>query len=248
MPVPMSAAHAAHDGLHVGEVHVDDAVLRDEIADALHGLEEDLVGLAEGVDEREVLVAEHEELLVRDGDERVDLLGELGETELGATRPLTPLEEERLGHDADGERAFFPRELRDDGRCARSGPAAHAGGDEDHVRAGEELLQALHVLEGCLPTALGVGAGAEALGDLAADVQLRRCGVGVEGLSVSVHDDELDPFEAEVDHRVDRVSARAAAADDLDARLVFLRFVRELDRETHDHPPGDEAWCRPLEH
>ena len=52
------AAHVAHDGLHVGEVDVDDAVLRDEVADALDGLEEHLVGLAERVDEREVVVAE----------------------------------------------------------------------------------------------------------------------------------------------------------------------------------------------
>ena len=60
------AAHVGHDRLHVGEVDVDDAVLRDEIADALDGLVEHLVGLAEGVDEREVVVAEREELLVRE--------------------------------------------------------------------------------------------------------------------------------------------------------------------------------------
>jgi hypothetical protein len=47
----------------------------------LIGLVEDLVGLAEGVDEAELLVAEHEELLVRDRDERVDVLGEHGEAD-----------------------------------------------------------------------------------------------------------------------------------------------------------------------
>ena len=50
------AAHVGHDGVHVGEVDVDDAVLRDEVADALDGLEQHLVGLAEGFDEGEVLV------------------------------------------------------------------------------------------------------------------------------------------------------------------------------------------------
>ena len=131
------AAHVAHDRLHVGEVDVDDAVLRDEIADALDGLEEDLVRLAEGVDEREVLVAEHEELLVRDRDQRVDVLAEHREAELGAARALPAFEEERLGHDADRERALFARELRDDGRRAGAGAAAHAGGDEHHVGAGD---------------------------------------------------------------------------------------------------------------
>ena len=93
------------------------------------------------------------------------------EAELGAARALAALEEERLGHDADGERAFFAGELRDDGRRAGAGAAAHAGGDEDHVGAGDELLDALHVLERRLAALLGVGAGAEA----ARDVR-RRCG------------------------------------------------------------------------
>ena len=80
---------------------------------------------------------------------------------------LAALEEERLGDDADRERALFTRELRDDGRRAGAGAAAHAGGDEDHVRAGDELLDALHVLERRLAAALGVGAGAEAARDAA---------------------------------------------------------------------------------
>ena len=64
------------------------------------------------------------------------------EAELGAARALPALEEEGLGHDADRERALFARELRDDGRRAGAGAAAHAGGDEDHVRAGDALLDA----------------------------------------------------------------------------------------------------------
>ncbi len=69
------------------------------------------------------------------------------EPELGAARALASLEEERLGHDADGEGAFFARDLRDDGRRAGAGAAAHAGGHEDHVGAADELLDPLHVLE-----------------------------------------------------------------------------------------------------
>ena len=172
------AAHAAHDRLHVGEVDVDDAVLRDEVADALDRLVEDLVRLAEGVDEREVVLAEHEELLVRDRDQRVDRLGELREAELGAARALPALEEERLGHDADRERALFTRELRDDRRRAGAGAAAHAGGDEDHVGAADELLDALVILQRGLAAVLGIGAGAEAARDRVADVRAwsaRRC-------------------------------------------------------------------------
>jgi hypothetical protein len=49
-------AHVGHDGLHVGEVDVDDAVLLDEVGDALHRVDEHLVGLAEGVGERHPVV------------------------------------------------------------------------------------------------------------------------------------------------------------------------------------------------
>src|SRR6185295_8025406 len=84
-----------------------------------------------------------------------------------------------------------------------------------------------------LASLLRVGARAEALRDVRADVELRRRRVAVQRLRVRVDDDELDALEPEVDHRVDRVAAGAAAADDLDARLVLLRFVRELDAEAH---------------
>ena len=48
-------------------------------------------------------------------------------------------------------------------------------------------------------------------------------GVAVERLRVGVDGDELDAFEAEVDHRVDGVAAGAADTDDLDARLYCVR-------------------------
>jgi hypothetical protein len=45
------------------------------------------------------------------------------------------LEVERLGHDADGQDALFAGGAGDDRSRARAGAAAHAGGDEAHVRA-----------------------------------------------------------------------------------------------------------------
>jgi hypothetical protein len=53
-----------------------------------------------------VLVVEREELLVRDRDERVDVLGEHREADVGAARAALALEEEGLGHHADRERAL----------------------------------------------------------------------------------------------------------------------------------------------
>jgi hypothetical protein len=112
-----------------------------------------------------------EQLLVRDRDQRVDVLSEHGEAELGATRALLALEEEGLGHDADGQATLLPRELRDDRRGAGARAAAHAGAHEDHVGAGDDLLEALHVLERRLAALLGVGSRRRGLAS-----RSRRCG------------------------------------------------------------------------
>src|SRR4029079_13571419 len=102
------------------------------------------------------------------------------------------------------------------------------------VCAADELLDALVIFQRGLATALGVSARAEAARDRATDLQLGRGGIAIQRLGVGIHDDELHALEAEVDHRIDRVAAGAPAADHLDASLVFLLLVRELDRETHD--------------
>ena len=129
------AAHVRHDRAHVGEVDVDEAGDGDQVADALHGVEQDLVGLAERVDHRRLLPDEREQPLVRDGDQRVDRGGEALDALDRLARALLAFEAERLGDDADGERAAVARDLRDDRRRAGAGAAAHAGGDEHHVGA-----------------------------------------------------------------------------------------------------------------
>ena len=77
------------------------------------------------------------------------------------------LERERLGDDRDGQDAHLLGELRDDRRRAGAGAAAHAAGDERHVGAGQQLDDALAILERGLAADLGIRAGAEALGHVA---------------------------------------------------------------------------------
>ena len=102
------------------------------------------------------------------------------------------------------------------GRGAGAGAAALARGDEDHVGALKRFLDLRAVLLGGLEAHVGVGAGAEALRQVHADVDLvvrvrhqQRLRVGVDG-------DELDALDAGFDHAVDGVGAAAAGADDLD--------------------------------
>ncbi len=198
-----------------------------------------LVGLAEGFDEGELLVRDGHELLVRDGDQRVDVLGQRADARFGAPRTLATLEQEGLGDDAHGQRAGFLRQLRNHGSRAGAGAAAHAGGDEHHVRAFQGFFQARHVLEGGLATALGIRACTEPASDAGSDGDFHRRQVRVQRLSVGVHADELHSFEAEVDHRVDGIAARAAYTNHLDACLVRLGLVGKFDRERHFRVPPE---------
>ena len=142
---------------------------------------------------------------------------------VGLDRAAAALEGERPGDHADGQRAERACDPRDDRGAAGTGAAALARRDEDHVGAAQDVLDLVLVVLGGLLAHLGVGAGAEAARQLAADVEL-DVGVGHEqGLGVGVDGDELDTLEADLDHAVHGVDAAAADADDLDDRQVVLR-------------------------
>ena len=148
---------------------------------------------------------------------------------------LRALELERAGDDADGERAdLLLGDLGDDGRGAGAGAAALAGGHEDHVGALQRLLDLVAALVGRAVADLGVGAGAEAARELAADLQLDVGVAHLERLRVGVDRDELDALQAGVDHAVDGVGAAAADADDLDDRQVAARVHCSPVRSSSD--------------
>ena len=145
-----------HDHLHVGEVGVDHAGGGDEVGDALHALQQHLVGHLEGVDHRRLLVGDGEQPVVGDDDLGVDLLLQLLDARLGLDRAATALEGERAGDHTDGEGPDALGDLSDHRSGARSGTAALARGDEDHVGPLEDLFDLLAVLFGRGPAHLGI--------------------------------------------------------------------------------------------
>ena len=131
------------------------------------------------------------------------------------------LEAERLGDDADRQRAQVTGDLGDDRRGAGAGPTTHAGGDEDHVRVLERLGDLLRVLLGGALADARVAAGAEAARDLVADADLVGRIRLEQRLRVGVDRDELDAHQLRADHPVDGVAASAAHADHADEREVL---------------------------
>ena len=97
-------------------------------------------------------------------EQRVDALLQFGDAAFGDAHAALAFEMERLGDDADGEDADLLRRPGDDRRRAGAGAAAHAGGDEHHVRAGEVVADLVDHFFGGGAADIGLRAGAEALG------------------------------------------------------------------------------------
>ena len=79
-------------------------------------------------------------------------------------------------------------------------------------------------------------AGAEALGDAEAELDLAVRQAVVERLRVGVGDDEIDTLHVGVDHVGDGVAARAADADHADPGAKLLHF-RADEIDAHDQSP-----------
>ena len=197
----------------------------DQVGDPLDALAKYLVGHPEGVDDRRLLLDDLEQPVVRDDDQRVDLVAQLADAGLRLLGAPATLESERPRDDPDGQRAQLARDLGDDRSGAGAGAAALAGRDEDHVGALERLLQLVPGLHRGLVALLRVRARAEPARGCRADVDLL---VGLdheERLRVGVDRDELATAEAGLDHAVDGVRAAAAGADDLDHCQVIARLI-----------------------
>ena len=234
-------AAVLHDGAHVGEVHVDDAGAGDQAGDALRGVEEDFVGLLERLLERDPLADDREQPLVGDHDHRVHVLPQLGDPLLRLLHPTASLEQERLGHDADGEGAGLAGHLRHDRRGSGAGAAAHAAGHEDHVGALDRLRHLVAVLLDGLAPDLGPGPGAEAAGQLPADLDLDVRFRDREGLRVGVDRDELDPAELVLDHPVDGVPAAPTDTHDLHPRGLDAALFQLKNHGLFPRPDSEEV-------
>ena len=86
-------------------------------------------------------------------------------------RRLRTFHVEWLGHHRDGQNAQLLGDLRNDRCCARTRATTHAGGDEQHVGTFDQLDDAIAIFHRCLTADFRIGACAETLGDVAADLQ-----------------------------------------------------------------------------
>ena len=212
-----------HDGGHIGEVQVDEPGLPDELGDGEHRLAQHVVGDLKGVGEGHLLLRGVLEPVVGDDDQGIHLAPQVLDALLRLHHPAAPLEGEGLRHHTHGQDALLLGGLGYDGGRAGAGAAAHAGGDEDHVRVLQGLGDLTAALLRALAAHLGVRPGPLAVGQLLPDLDLILRAGHVESLLVRVDHHKVNARDARADHAVDHVASAAAHADDLDPRHVIGR-------------------------
>ena len=157
-------AHLGDHRLDVGEVEIDQAGHHDQVGDAAHAGMQHLVGHGEGLGEGGAVVGDAEQVLVRDDDQGMDELLQFLDAAFGHAHAAVAFQAEGLGDDADGQDAGLAHGARDDGGRAGAGAAAHAGGDEHHVRARKLLHDLGHGFFGAGAADFRLGARAQAFG------------------------------------------------------------------------------------
>ena len=164
--------------------------------------------------------------------------------DFGRAHAAPAFEVERLCHHADGEDAHLARGLGDDGCSPGAGAAAHAGGDEHHVGAREMVAKFVDDFLCGGRADVGLGAGAETLGDLGAHLHDALGFRHRQRLRVGVGDDEVDALQPGGDHVVDGIAASATDAEHGNPRFQ-LADVRGGQIECHGCLSFTRAWVGP---
>ncbi len=227
-------AHHRHHRADVGIVEVDEARDHHEVGNAAHAHVEHVVGHLEGFLPARALVGHLEEVLVRNHDQRIDELLQLVDPVFSGAQAAAALEGEGLGHHADREDAALARHPRDDRCCTRAGAAAHARGDEHHVRAVEMPGEVFRRFLGRGLADFRPSARAVALGDMRPELDAAFGAREHQLLRVGIGDDEFHARQIKGDHVVDRIGAAAADADHRDTRCEIC-LCRGLSDQVQGH-------------
>ena len=210
-----------HDGADVGEVEVDQTGDGDQVRDALDALAQRIVCNAEGVQHAGLLLHDLQQAVVRDDDQRVDLLGQQLDALLRLVAAQAAFEAERFRDHADGQRAdLLAGNLGNNGSGAGARAATFAGGDEHHVGFGQDLCDLVAAFLSCLSTDLGIRAGSQAARKIFTDMNGFICIGHQKSLVVRINGDELNALDSSLNHAVDCVCSAAADTHDADEGVV----------------------------
>ena len=223
-------ARTLHNGSDVREVQVDQTRNGDQLGNRSDCLMQDVVCDFECVLEADLLLGDVLQSLIRDNDQGIDVLLERLDAGVCLLHALLALECERTSDNADRQDAHLARDLCDNRSTAGAGTAAHACGDEYHVRTLECLGDLLAAFLSGLASGLRLGARALALGQLCADLNLDRSLRAIQRLLIGIDCNKLQSLQAGSNHVIDGVVAATADTNYFD---VDNGIVIHFKFETH---------------
>ena len=220
-------AFVFHNAFDVGKIEVNQARHHHQIGNGTDAGVQNVVGHDESVGKRGVFIGNTEQVLVRNNDDAVDLFGKLFDGGFGRFETFAAFELERFGNDADGQNAFGFGQLGNDRCGTRTGTAAHAGGNKDHIGAFKFFFYFFLGFFGGQLTDFRTGSGAETLCGFKAELDF-AAGRGMsESLRVGIGNDKVNAFQILRNHIIDGIAAAAADTDDGNPRFqVHNSFFR----------------------
>ena len=202
--------------MYIGEVEVDEARYGNQVRDTLDALAQDIIGHLKGLGHRRTLINNLQQAIIRDGDNRIDMLLQIGDTALRIAFTRHALKRKWTRNDAYRQCADLSRALSHHGSRAGTRTAAHTCRDEDHVSAAQCLENIIAALFCGLLANLRLRTGTEATREFLADLHTVR-GQGFEQcLRIRIHSNEFYALYSLGNHAVNGIAAATADTDYLD--------------------------------
>ena len=175
--------------------------------------------MAKAAAKRRLLVGDPEQVLIRNNDQRVDMLGKLFDATIGGQHTALAFEVERLGDNTNRQDALLLCRPRNYRRCAGAGATAHASGDEHHVCAGQVIQYLRQRLFGCTSPDLRLRPCSEPLRQIGPHLDAAFCRTLQNCLCVSIRNNEFNPFKIGLDHVVDGIAPCTTDAENSNTRF-----------------------------
>ena len=146
-----------------------------------------------------------------------------------------------LCNDTDGENPHLLGKLCNHRRCTGAGAAAHACGDENHIRAFKRIRDHIMAFLSCALAHLRVCPSALAMSRFLTDLDFMGSLGVIEHLPIRIHGDKFHALHTGANHTVHGVSAASAHADDL---YLYYIFKVVINFKRHSYVPLLNNLCK----
>ena len=181
-------------------------------------------------------IGDQKQVLVRNDNQRIDMLLQLGNARVRRAHPARAFKQERLGYNTNRQDIHFARSFGNDRRSTGTSAAAHASGDKAHMTASERGFDLLDSFFSRGTTNFGTRTCTKPLGDIGPKLDAIFGRRRIQRLRIGIRNDEIDAFDFGTNHIGNCVSASATNADDSNFRLQFVNHWW-TDIDAHDFIP-----------